>query len=82
MNVKKNEKTIFNPLSEDFEYTYNSSGQSQTYVLHGLETGTFPTHIDNKIKKHLSDKILHKRGITHTVEYERNLINKEIETDV
>lgn len=61
---KRNEapKSFFNPLNEAISVeVFNDDNSRQTFVLHPLETATYPTYLADLLIKHLVTAIANER---------------------
>jgi hypothetical protein len=77
-----NERTlrIFNPDSEDFTVTYDvdGTGNPVPFTAPAQEISTFSGLIGEHLIKHLSNRLLHKRGVKTNVEDDLKKIREEI----
>lgn len=69
---------IYNPDIEDFTVNYHGSPVS----IRSMEMQTYAFEVANHIKKHLANKLLHKRGIKNSAEDDLKEIFKEIEVQI
>ena len=74
LDAKKRVK-IFNPDTEPFTVVYNG----EEFIIDSLEIAEYQYHIANHITKHLSTKLLNKRGIKSNAEDDLKKISKEIQ---
>jgi hypothetical protein len=56
------QKSLYNPLKEDFTVQWAGDGNPQDYTIHAGEIGTYSIPLANHIEKHLADFIYGKRG--------------------
>lgn len=76
-------KHLFNPLAEDFTVEHlNDENQPESYTIHGLEIGTFPTYLADYIEIHLVDHIGNYRGWEKNTELQKQHIREEIEAEI
>ena len=69
---------IYNPDTEDFTVNY----EQKPYTINALEMQEFPYFIAQHIKKHLADKLLHKRGTKINPQDDLENIKREIEVEL
>ena len=74
-------KTLFNPLSKDFSITYdiNENKSPVEFKIRALDFGEFPDPVAENMIKHLSDEVMHTRGIKLNAEDDLKEIREEIE---
>ena len=71
---------IYNPDIDNFSVWYDKTGpNAKLYTINSMEIKEFDDQIANHIKKHLANKILHRRGIRDNAEDDLKRIYKEIE---
>jgi hypothetical protein len=69
---------IYNPDLEDFTVNYHG----YPVTIRSMEMQTYAFEVANHIKKHLADKLLHKRGTKTSPQDDIQAIYKEIEVQI
>jgi hypothetical protein len=76
--------TIFNPLSHDFNVSFDimGTGAPMNFVVRSKDIGKIDPKVANHIKKHLINAIFQERGLIYPTESDIQKINKEISEQI